>query len=106
MVYRICSPNRSTVCDDATLTVTVEAAVPTAPPTDAKPDSRPLLDPERESSLLLVGLATLVLVLTVGLLLAFRPAPRVAFPGERMRPPSHVVGGNDGVFGGLSRPPG
>jgi VCBS repeat-containing protein len=70
VVYRICSPTDQTVCDDATLTVTVAAAPPTAPPTDAKSGLATLLDPERGSGTLLVGLATLAFVLTIGLLVA------------------------------------
>ena len=34
VVYRVCSPNDETVCDDATLTITVSAPPP-LPPTDA-----------------------------------------------------------------------
>jgi VCBS repeat-containing protein len=70
VVYRICSPNDATVCDDATLTVTVEAAPPTAPPTDAQPGLATPLGSVGATGAVLVGLATLVLVLTVAVLMA------------------------------------
>ena len=74
VVYRICSPNDATVCDDATLTVTVAPPGPTAqpgptaPPTDANAGPTTPFDSEGGTAVLLLGLMTLVSVLTIAVL--------------------------------------
>ncbi len=72
IVYRVCSPNDETVCDDATLTVTVTAAViPTPPPTDANQVLATLFGPDQGTIAVFVGLA-LAVALSVGVLAADR----------------------------------
>ncbi|HEY6570311.1 MAG TPA: Ig-like domain-containing protein, partial [Candidatus Limnocylindrales bacterium] len=59
VVYRICSPNDQTLCDDATLTITVSSD---APPTDADQAIATPLGPVGSGMLQLAGMLALLLV--------------------------------------------
>ena len=63
VVYRICSPNDQTLCDDATLTITVSSD---APPTDADEAIATPLGPVRMGLVQVAGMLVLVLVAGLG----------------------------------------
>ena len=69
VVYRVCSPNDETICDDATLTITISAPPP-LPPTDAGLVIATPLGPVQGTVAWLVALLALVVLLTVGALVA------------------------------------
>ena len=59
VVYRVCSPNDQTLCDDATLTITVASD---APPTDATATIGTPLGPVGMGLMQLAGALALLLV--------------------------------------------
>ncbi len=63
VVYRICSPNDQTVCDDGTLTITVNAALPD---TDAGVILSTPLGPVRSGSAWLAGILALLFAVGAG----------------------------------------
>jgi VCBS repeat-containing protein len=63
VTYRVCSPNDETVCDDATLLVSV---APPPPPTDAVPMVATPLCTVPGTAALLVGFMALIFVVAVG----------------------------------------
>ena len=63
VVYRVCSPNDQTLCDDATLTITVAS---NAPPTDADQVLATPLGPVGTGMLQLAGVLALLLVAGCG----------------------------------------
>ena len=67
VVYRVCSPNDTTVCDDATLTISV---MPPVPATAANQVSSAPAGPGSGSVGRVVGLLGLVFLLTIGVLIA------------------------------------
>ena len=84
--YRICSPNDPTLCDDATLTITVGL-----PPTDGDPILATPMGPIRSSQLWLVSLLVL---LAAGALGAFAIGRRRGKTDQAVRPPTgHERGG-------------